>query len=245
MKKKVVITGAAGRIGTSLIPSFQKTADLVLADKSLEKVKQYEAENVTLFDLDILNKDSCLEACKGADTVIHLAGNPSPASSFEEVKGVNMDGTFNMMSAAHEQGCRRFIYASSIHAVKGYPKDEQVKTTSPVHPLDYYGVSKVFGEALGNYYGYQTDMEVIAIRIGGFTSLDYLKEEGKEPEPYQRSSYISKRDMVQLMHRCVDAELSRPFEIVHGVSDNQFKYLDLSDTKEKLGYEPADDGFKH
>lgn len=51
--------------------------------------------------------------------------------------------------------------------------------------------------------------------------------------------------MVQLMHRCVDAELSRPFEIVHGVSDNQFKYLDLSDTKEKLGYEPADDGFKH
>lgn len=154
-----------------------------------------------------------------------------------------MDGTFNMMSAAHEQGCRRFIYASSIHAVKGYPKDEQVKTTSPVRPLDYYGVSKVFGEALGSYYAYQTGMEVIAIRIGGFTSLDHLKEEGKEPESYQRSSYISKRDMVQLMHRCVDAELSRPFEIVHGVSDNQFKYLDLSDTKDKLGYAPEDDGF--
>lgn len=244
MKRKVVITGAAGGIGTSLIPSFKETTDLILADKVREGLSEFESENSAFFELDILDKDACLKVCKGVDTVIHLAADPSPDSSFEEVRAVNMDGTYNMMSAAHEQGCRRFIYASSIHAVKGYPKDEQVKTTSMVRPLDYYGVSKVFGEALGSYYAYQTGLEVIAIRIGGFKSLDYLKEHNKKPEPYQRSSYISERDMVQLIHRCLDAELEQPFQIVHGVSDNQFKYLDLSDTKRTIGYEPRDDGFK-
>lgn len=244
MRKKVLITGAAGRIGTGLIPAFKKTYDLILADLALEKLRVFQAEHVTLFELDILDKDACLEVCKDVDTVIHLAADPSPASSFEEVRTINMDGTYHMMSAAHEQGCRRFIYASSIHAVKGYPKDQQVTTSSPVRPLDYYGVSKVFGEALGNYYGYQTSLEVIAVRIGGFTSLDYLHGQEIEPEPYQRSSYISKRDMVHLMQRCVEAELSHPFEIVHGVSDNSFKFLDLTDTKEKIGYAPKDDGFK-
>lgn len=243
MQRKIVITGAAGRIGSSLAENFKEFEELVLADKDLDKLKALEGENSTLFELDILDKASCLEVCEGADTVIHLAANPSPESTFAEIKTINMDGTYNMMSAAHEQGCRRFIYASSVHAVKGYPRDEQVKTTSPVRPLDFYGVSKVFGEALGNYYGYQTAMEVIAIRIGGFKSLEHLKEQGKEPEPYQRSSYISGRDMVQLVKRCVTAELVHPFVIVHGVSDNAFKYLDLSDTKEKLGYQPKDDGF--
>lgn len=243
MQRKIVITGAAGRIGSSLAENFKEFEELVLADKDVAKLKAIKGKKSTLFELDILDKSSCLEVCKGADTVIHLAANPSPESTFAEIKTINMDGTYNMMSAAHEQGCRRFIFASSVHAVKGYPRDEQVKTTSPVRPLDYYGVSKVFGEALGNYYGYQTAMEVIAIRIGGFTSLEHLVEQGKEPEPYQRSSYISERDMVQLVKRCVTADLVHPFEIVHGVSDNAFKYLDLSDTKELTGYQPKDDGF--
>ncbi|MDZ7836321.1 MAG: NAD(P)-dependent oxidoreductase [Alkalibacterium sp.] len=203
----------------------------------------FDNENVTVLELDILNKASCFKVCEGADTVIHLAADPSPSASYESVKRINMDGTYNMMSAAHEQGCRRFIFASSIHAVKGYPRDEQVKTESPVRPFDLYGVSKAFGEALGSYYAYQTDMEVIAVRIGGFRSLDNMKKEGKQPVDYQRTSYISKRDLIQLIDRCVKAKLSRPFEIVHGVSDNAFKYLDLSDTRVKLQYQPQDDGF--
>jgi len=244
VKKKVVITGAAGQIGTSLIPSFKETTALILADKNITHLKNLESEDLTVVEVDILDKAACLELCKGVETVIHLAADPSPSSSYEDVKAINMDGTHNMMSAAHEQGCRRFVFASSIHAVKGYAKDEQVKTSSMVRPLDQYGVSKVFGEALGSYYAYQTDLEVIAIRIGGFRSLEQLQEQGQEPEPYQRSSYISERDMVHLVHRCVEAELSRPFEIVHGVSDNRFKFLDLADTKEKIGYKPQDDGFE-
>ena len=243
MKRKVVITGAAGRIGSSLIDNFKDETDLVLADKKVNRLYAFEDENVTVFELDILNKASCLNVCEGADTVIHLAADPSPSAAYESVKRINIDGTYNMMSAAHEQGCRRFIFASSIHAVKGYPRDEQVKTGSPVRPLNLYGVSKVFGEALGSYYAYQTAMEVIAVRIGGFRLLDNMKKEEKQPVDYQRSSYISERDLVQLIDRCVKAQLLRPYEIVHGVSDNAFKYLDLSDTRAKFQYQPQDDGF--
>ena len=53
--------------------------------------------------------------------------------------------------AAKANGVRRVVFASSIHAVSGYPADYQVHTEEPVNPGDLYGVSKCFGEALGRY----------------------------------------------------------------------------------------------
>ncbi|MER2064179.1 MAG: NAD-dependent epimerase/dehydratase family protein, partial [Alkalibacterium sp.] len=82
MDQKIVITGAAGRIGSSLAKDFDESTELVLADKDMEKLKELNGENRTLFELDILDKASCLDVCKGADTVVHLAANPSPESSF-------------------------------------------------------------------------------------------------------------------------------------------------------------------
>lgn len=244
MKKKVLITGAAGSIGSRLFPYLKEEYDLVLADKEVSSIRHMEESGIVVHELDITNKESCLDVCEGVDTVIHLAGNPSPAQSYAEVKTVNIDGTYHMMEAASEKDVKRFVFASSIHAVKAYPKDVQVKTTSNVRPLDVYGVGKVFGEALGSYFAYQLGMEVIAIRIGGYRSMEQALESGKEPNKSQRNSYISERDMNQLFKRCIEADLLEPFFIVHGVSDNQFKYLDLSDTKKELGYRPEDDGFK-
>lgn len=244
MKKKVLITGASGRIGSRLIPSLKEDYSLVLADKDVSSLKDWREDKVDILSLDIVNHEDCSSACEGIDVVIHLAGNPSPSTPYDEVKKVNMDGTYNMMAAAKEAGVSRFIFASSIHAVKGYSRDVQVKTDSPVRPLDLYGVGKVFGEALGNYFAYQQGMEVIAIRIGGHMSMELSVQNDEQPNKTQRNSYISERDMNQLVKRCIEAELDEPFLLVHGVSDNEYKYLDLSDTKKKLGYDPEDDGFK-
>ncbi|GAB2486568.1 NAD(P)-dependent oxidoreductase [Alkalibacterium psychrotolerans] len=241
--KKLLLTGTAGRIGSRLIEELIHDYDLTLAEKDVSALKEWKDKGCQLRACDITHFEECLEVCEGMDTVIHLAGNPSPTADYEEVKSVNMDGTYHMMQAASDQRCKRLIFASSIHTVKAYPKDEQVKTDSPLRPLDIYGVSKAFGEAMGNYFAYQKGLEVIAIRIGGHRSIEMMTERGEQPDSYQRSSYLSVRDMNQLIKCCVETELDRPFEIVHGISNNTFKFLDLSDTKKKMGYQPEDNGF--
>jgi nucleoside-diphosphate-sugar epimerase len=51
--------------------------------------------------------------------------------------------TYNIFLAAKKSGVKRIIYASSLHAVSGYPKDTQVKTTDPVNPGDLYGMKSL------------------------------------------------------------------------------------------------------
>lgn len=241
--KKLLLTGAAGRIGSRLIEDLVDKYDLTAADKDCSAITEWEDKGCRLVTFEVTDLSDCRQLCEGMDTVIHLAGNPSPFAKYDELKGVNIDGTYNMMQAASEQGVSRLIFASSIHAVKGYAADEQVKTTSPVRPPDLYGASKAFGEAIGHYYGTETDMEVVAIRIGGYRSLEVMKENGEEPDMRERSTYVSKRDLNQLIQKCAEATLGKPFMIVHGLSDNTFKFMDLTDTKEKTGYAPVDNGF--
>lgn len=243
MSRRVLITGASGRIGTKIIGPLHQSFDLVLADIDLSKVKEWEDKGCKLKELNLLSLKSCKNACEKIDTVIHLAGNPSPKASFEELRETNIQGTYNLYSAAKEMGVKRVIFASSIHAIKGYPEDQQVKTDMPVRPLDLYGVSKVFGEGLANYFAYQEGVESIAIRIGGFNSIEKIKKRGESVTARQMSTYLSPKDMAHLIERCILAELQRPFEIVHGISNNQFKFMDLSDTRSKVGYQPQDDGF--
>lgn len=149
----------------------------------------------------------------------------------------NIIGTYNAFVAAKAAGCRRFIFASSIHAVSGYPADVQVKTNDPVNPGDLYGVSKCFGEALGRYMAEQENLSTIAIRIGGSQPLEFAMD----PKGLgMLDAWVSQRDLNQLINLCIDAEGIR-FAIFNGLSDNRFKRLDISDAREILGYQPVDD----
>jgi uronate dehydrogenase len=244
MKRKVLITGAAGRIGTKVIPLLTQSFDLLLADNNIEKLKGLAEKGYATTSLDILNQEECIKVCNEIDTIIHLAGNPSPKASFAELKGVNMEGVYNIFTAAKSEGVKRVVLASSIHAIKAYTEERQVKTDMPTYPLDLYGVSKVFDEVLANYFAYQEGIEAIAIRIGGFDSIHQSYEKGEKVTKQQMTSYISPNDMAHLLERCVLASLRHPFMIAHGISDNAFKFMDLSDTKEILGYSPKDDAFK-
>jgi len=129
------------------------------------------------------------------------------------------------------------IYASSIHAVSGYPSDVQVKTSEPVNPGDLYGVSKCFGEALARYMAEQEKLSAICLRIGAFQPI----EAAKDPDSIgMLDAWISQRDCNQLVERSIDVEELK-FAIFHGLSDNRFKRLDISDARELLGYTPQDD----
>src|SRR5205823_3551911 len=119
---------------------------------------------------DLLDLEQMKKLCVGMDTVVHLAANPSATATWSQLLDANIIGAYNAFVAAKAAGCRRVIFASSIHAVSGYPADVQVKTTDPVNPGDLYGVSKCFGEALGRYMAEKEDLSVIALRIGAFQS---------------------------------------------------------------------------
>ena len=234
---RALVTGAAGRIGSELVEHLDgvggRTYDLRLADLEIEGERAYR--------LDITDLEACREACRGMEAVVHLAALPSPDTPFEALLPVNVVGTYNVFRAAADAGVRRMVYASSVQAVEGYPVDVQVRTDMPVRPKNLYGVSKAYGEALGAYFAWQEGLETVAVRIGAFER----RETWKAFSARNLSTWSSPRDVCALLRRCLEVDLGgEPFRIAHGISDNRFKRLDLSDTRARLGYEPQDDAFE-
>ncbi len=238
-RRKVLVTGAAGRIGSYFAEHSHTKYDLRLmvreADKpeAVEKIRGFG--EVVTSDLDDLKK--LKEFCAGIDTVVHMAGDPSPEATWSELLDDNIVGVYNIFVAAKAAGCRRVIHASSIHAVSGYPADVQVKTSEPVNPGDLYGVSKCFGEALGRYMAEKEGLSVITLRIGAFQPIEAARD---DKGIHMLDAFVSHRDLNQLIERCVDVETLK-FAIFHGLSDNRFKRLDISDARELVGYAPQDD----
>ncbi|HEY0866474.1 MAG TPA: NAD(P)-dependent oxidoreductase, partial [Fimbriimonas sp.] len=140
--RTVLVTGAAGRIGSYFAEHAPKRFTLRLmvrpGDESAWRLQEFGE----VVPAQLTNLDRLKEICEGIDTVVHMAGDPSPTATWEELLEANIVGTYNLMVAAKHCGCRRLVHASSIHAVSGYPADYQVKTNDPVNPGDLYGVSK-------------------------------------------------------------------------------------------------------
>jgi nucleoside-diphosphate-sugar epimerase len=186
---------------------------------------------------ELADLDRMKSICEGIDTVLHLAGNPGPSATWPSVRDDNITGTYHTFVAAKTAMCRRVIYASSIHAVSGYPPDVQVKTSEPVNPGDLYGVSKCFGEALARYMAEKEGLSAICLRIGAFQPIEAARDEGGVG---MLDAWVSQRDLNQLIERSIDVE-NLKFAIFHGLSNNRFKRLDISDARALLGYRPQDD----
>jgi UDP-glucose 4-epimerase len=234
---RVLVTGAAGRIGsyyTRHAPGHHtKRLQVRTLDERARALEPFgEVVAASLDDPAALEN-----ACAGMDTVLHLAGNPRPDAGWNDLLEANIKGTYNILAAAKTAGCRRVILASSIHAVSGYSADLQVRTSEPVNPGDLYGVSKCFGEALGRYFAEKEGLSVIALRIGAFQAVE---EARKEESFWMMDGFVSRRDLNDLIVKCIDDDRLR-FAIFHGLSNNRFKRLDISDARELLGYFPQDD----
>jgi nucleoside-diphosphate-sugar epimerase len=239
-KRHVLLTGAAGRIGSSFFDHARDRYHFRLADRRTEPIAEAAAHGHEVVPLDIADLDACQEACRGIDTVVHLAADPSPEADFYgSLLENNIKGTYNVFRAAKDQGCRRVIFASSVHAVAGYPIDVQPHVESMVRPINMYGVTKCFGEAVAACFAYAEGLSSIAIRIGAYDA-EWLR---KGPSAGDMSVFLSHRDMNHLLDRCIETP-DVPFAIVHGISNNHFKRLDISRTRELLGYEPQDDAFE-
>lgn len=236
-RRRVLVTGAAGNIGSYFAEHAHQKYDLRLMVQAQDETATVLAGYGEVVVGDILDLDRMKELARDVDTVVHLAADPSPSATWSSLLPLNIVGTYNAFVAAKAAGCRRVIYASSIHAVSGYPPDVQVKTNEPVNPGDLYGVTKCFGEALGRYMAEQEGLSVIALRIGAFQPHASAR---KESALDMLDAWVSQRDLHQLIERCVDIE-NIEFAVFHGLSNNRFKRLDISDARELVGYDPQDD----
>jgi len=229
MGDTVVITGAAGRIGTYLrhvdggLPS--RGWDLVLVD-AVDPGEPYTS--VDLRDDDAL--DALTEAMAGATAVVHLAAI-AQEDTWEALLSTNIDGTYRVLEAARRAGVRRAVLASSCHAVGYYPTGSTAPADRPVRPDTFYGVSKAADEALGSLYADRHGIEVVSLRIGA--CID------RPLSTFDLGIWLSPGDAVRL----VDAALRGPVDgptVVYGTSANTRAWWDLTGAR-ALGYAPQDD----
>lgn len=239
MARKVLLTGANGKIGNYLTKAWLGKYDLLLSDRSPLELE--EAKGTPFFEADLEDFSAVEAMCRGVDTIVHMGANASTEATWEELLPSNIIGAYNIFEAARQARVRRVIFASSIHAVHGYPEDEQVHEDMPTKPSNLYGASKVWGEALASLYAEQYKaLSAIAIRIGWVVSRDNPQINMEEAS---LNIAITYRDLERLVRLCIEAPDDLRFAIFHGVSENQFKRMDIGDAREILDYEPQDDAF--
>jgi NAD+ dependent glucose-6-phosphate dehydrogenase len=229
-KKRVLITGAAGRIGSSLAESLKDRYDLRLHYHH----KIPDQPPVSDFHIaDVANYDEIAPAMEGIDAVVHMAADPSTRASWESVRDRNISGTYNVYESARRAGVKKIVFASTNHVMGMYDRDRQwpIYAHQPVRPDSLYGVSKAFGEALARHYVDQYGLSIICLRIGWF--LERPRDE------IGLWMWLSPRDCAQVVWRAIESPLS--FGIFYAISRNSRRHWDITDTMERLGYRPEDD----
>ena len=149
--KKLVLTGAAGRLGSYLREPLAAMCETLVSTDIVDDIGNlYEGEAYVQADLASL--DAMVDLLKDADMVVHF-GAVGDEAPFDPILGANIIGAYNVWEAAYQNGVRRVVYASSIHAVGMYKKTDFIGTDVPHRPDTFYGLAKCFAEDLAAFIG--------------------------------------------------------------------------------------------
>lgn len=249
--KTLLITGAAGNLGSKLRRHLEGRYDLRLIDID-------PRGDAAVVPADLARWDKAwLDHFRDVDTVVHLAADPTAHQTWEKLIAPNVDAVVNVFQAAHRAGVARVVYASSNHVMGGYQDDPRVApltTDIPPRPgtryiangeprdSTPYASAKLFGERLGKCYADAQGLSVIAVRIGWVRpGANFAHDVPPERGDWFRLMWLSNRDFCHLMERCILAPLDTKFAIVNGMSANTGMRWDIEHTRRLLGYQPQDD----
>ena len=225
--KKLVLTGAAGRLGSYLREPLSKMCDeLVSSDIVADIGKLYPGERYQRADLAKYGEIHAL--LDGATMVVHF-GAICDEAPFETLLGPNFIGAYNVWEAAHKHGLRRVVYASSIHAVGMHKRQDFIGIDAPHRPDTFYGLAKCFAEDLASLYWDKNGLEAVCLRILSAAQVTNARALG---------TWLSYDDLIQLVTRAIDT-LTTGFSVVYGVSNNDRVPVDNSKAS-FLGYRPKD-----
>jgi uronate dehydrogenase len=223
--QNVLITGAAGDIGTRLrrllkgvyphlrLSDIRRPADLA-ADEDFAAA-------------DLADTAQVEKIVAGIDGILHFGGF-SVEGPWPTILNSNIVGTYNLFEAAYRSGVKRVVFASSNHAVGFYPRAQKIGVAVTPRPDSRYGLSKAFGEAVGAFYADKHGLRVTCLRIGNVND---------EPLDQRRLSiWLAPQDLVQLVRIGLEHPDIR-FEIFYGASDNEAAWWDNSNAR-RYGYKP-------
>jgi NAD+ dependent glucose-6-phosphate dehydrogenase len=231
MARRVLVTGASGRVARQLLPGLGHL-DLRLLDRTRpEGFAGVGSARVEVLTGDLTDRGLLARAVDGVEAVVHLAGDPRPTAEWDELEPANVDAFAALLGAATQHGVRRVVYASSVHAMGQYEAAGRVPIDPEwaPSPCCAYGATKAFDEALARVYGHRTLLSTVGLRLGATV-----------PAPTSASqlpSWLGPEDLRQLVTRALDAEVQ--CGIYAGVSANTRGRWDLTTARAELGYAPV------
>jgi len=245
--RRVLVTGAAGKIGTILRERLDGSYELTGVDRRRSKRRAWR-------HADLRKLASVERAVAGQDAVVDLAANPAVDTPWQDVYENNVRATWNLFAAAAAAKVERVVFASSNHVVGLYELDApyadivagrtagldpeaipRLTADVPIRPDGAYGVGKALGEAAARYFSETFGLSVICLRIGT------VNWSSRPESPRELATLLTHEDLIRLVRCCLEAPADLRFGVYYGVSGNTWRFWDIEPARRDLGYEPADD----
>ena len=248
----MLVTGLSGLIGGAFLKHEAKSYDV-------RGLNRRPVPGVPCHQADIADLEAIAPAFAGVHTVVHLAAAVGADASYQDLLPHNITGAYNVFEAARRAGVRRVVFASSGNTVTALerempyralvtgryeelPPGESWTRISPLalpRPGSLYGVTKIWGEALGRHFADVHGLSVICLRIGNVSAVN------RPTGAREFAVWCSQRDAARGIALAIDAPESVRYDVLFVTSENRWGYRDLSRTREILGYVPQDRAEDH
>jgi nucleoside-diphosphate-sugar epimerase len=178
--RRILVIGAAGQIGSELVPALRESygSQNVIATGRRTPLPPIITENGPIIYLDALNKESLAKTVyeRDIDTIFHMAsilsatGEKMPQSAWN----ININGLINVLEIGRSYSIDRIIWPSSIAAFGPSTPRENTPNETILQPSTIYGISKVAGELLIEYYFNKYELDTRSMRLPGIISSETL-----------------------------------------------------------------------
>lgn len=228
MRETVLVTGAAGRVAALIAPTLRREFRL----RRLDIVPQEAEGDDEIVAADVTDVDALAAACAGVSAIVHLAAQPAEADFRSLLLPKNLDGAWAAFDAAVRADVPRFVFASTVQTVDGYPDGARITVDLPPRPVSVYGCTKVFGEALGRFHADNSGLGVACLRLGAVVAPDNPRLADDERF---RQLWCGGADLARLIAAAVRSSV--PYATVFAVSPPATSRFD---TANPFGWAPVE-----
>jgi len=245
--RKILITGAAGLLGTVLMGGLDGRYRVAGVDRALRRPPNVRRRNLA-------RSRSLAAIFEGADAVVDLAGLADDKAAWRDVWKNNLAASMNSLEAARRAGVHRYVFASSNHVTGMYEREPPysaivagdyagldlgsiplISERTPLRPDGAYALGKVLGEAAARWYADEFGLSAICLRIGT------VNEANRPLKPRDFATLLTHADLLRLAECALEARADLDFRVYYGVSRNKWRFWEIEDAADEIGYHPQDD----